>query len=54
VLVIEHNTDVIRHSDWVIDIGPESGPGGGQVVATGTVRTIADCPESITGRYLDC
>lgn len=52
VLVIEHNTDVIRHSDWVIDIGPESGPGGGRVVATGTVRAIADCPESITGQFL--
>lgn len=52
VLVIEHNLDVIKTADWVIDIGPEGGAGGGQVVATGTPEEIAQCKESHTGRAL--
>jgi excinuclease ABC subunit A len=52
VLVIEHNLDVIKSADWVIDLGPEAGEGGGQVVATGTPEAVAECKESHTGRYL--
>jgi len=52
VLVIEHNLDVIKTSDWVIDLGPEGGAGGGQVVAVGTPEDIAASDESHTGRWL--
>ncbi|MEX2586233.1 MAG: hypothetical protein WD315_07530, partial [Balneolaceae bacterium] len=52
VIIIEHNLDVIKSSDWIIDIGPEGGFGGGQVVAEGTPEEIADCEESHTGRFL--
>jgi excinuclease ABC subunit A len=52
LVVIEHNLDVIRRADHIIDMGPEAGPGGGQVVATGSVAEIAACPKSITGQYL--
>jgi excinuclease ABC subunit A len=52
MVVIEHNLDVIKTSDWVIDMGPNGGSGGGQVVATGTPEQIALNPESVTGRYL--
>jgi excinuclease ABC subunit A len=52
VLIIEHNLDVIKASDWVIDLGPEGGDGGGEVIETGTPETIADNPRSITGRFL--
>ncbi|MEJ7138450.1 excinuclease ABC subunit UvrA [Amphibiibacter pelophylacis] len=52
LVVIEHNLDVIRNAGWVIDMGPEGGSGGGQVVATGTPRQIADHPASHTGRFL--
>ncbi|HLS57917.1 MAG TPA: excinuclease ABC subunit UvrA, partial [Zeimonas sp.] len=52
VIVIEHNLDVIKTADWVIDLGPEGGDGGGTVVATGTPEAIADCEASHTGRYL--
>ncbi|MCK8637539.1 excinuclease ABC subunit A [Parasaccharibacter sp. TMW2.1882] len=52
VLVIEHNLDLIKTADWVIDIGPEGGAGGGQVVATGTPEDIAACKESHTGQFL--
>ncbi|MBM7616702.1 excinuclease ABC subunit A [Weissella uvarum] len=52
VLVIEHNLDVIKTADWVIDLGPEGGAGGGQIVATGTPEKIAQVPESYTGQYL--
>ena len=52
VVVIEHNMDVIKNSDWIIDLGPEGGDGGGSVVAEGTPRQIAGRPESHTGRYL--
>jgi excinuclease ABC subunit A len=52
VLVIEHNLEVIKSADWVIDLGPEGGAGGGQIVATGTPEEIARCAESYTGQYL--
>ena len=52
LLVIEHNLDVIKTADWVIDLGPEGGAGGGQVVAAGTPETVAKCEGSHTGRYL--
>lgn len=52
VLLIEHNLDVIKSVDWVIDIGPEGGSGGGEVVAEGTPKEIARLVESITGQYL--
>ena len=52
VLVIEHHLDVLKTADHVIDLGPEGGRGGGEVVAVGTPETIAACPESHTGRYL--
>ncbi|MCZ3393729.1 excinuclease ABC subunit UvrA, partial [Enterococcus faecium] len=52
VLVIEHNLDVIKTADHLIDLGPEGGAGGGQVVAVGTPEAIAAVPESYTGKYL--
>jgi excinuclease ABC subunit A len=52
VLVIEHNLDVIKTADYLIDMGPEGGNGGGQVVVTGTPEEVAACPESHTGRFL--
>lgn len=52
VVIIEHNLDVIKTADWVIDMGPEGGNGGGEIVAQGTPEDIAACPESYTGRYL--
>ena len=52
VIVIEHNLDVIHASDWVIDLGPEAGDQGGQVVVVGPPETVAQCPESHTGRHL--
>ena len=52
VLVIEHNLDVIKMADYVIDLGPEGGNGGGTVIATGTPEEIAEVPESYTGQFL--
>ena len=52
VVVIEHNLDVIKTADWIIDLGPEGGDKGGRVVATGTPEAIAACPTSHTGRFL--
>ena len=52
VLVIEHNMDVIKTADHIIDLGPEGGNGGGQIVATGTPEMVAACEGSYTGRYL--
>jgi len=52
VLVIEHNLDVIKSADWVVDMGPEGGRGGGTIVAQGTPEQIADDPDSYTGRFL--
>ncbi|GAB6066824.1 excinuclease ABC subunit UvrA [Methylothermus subterraneus] len=52
VIVIEHNLDVIKTADWIIDLGPEGGQGGGQVVAQGTPWEVAQCASSHTGRFL--
>ncbi len=52
VIVIEHNLDIIKNADWIIDLGPEGGDGGGQIIATGTPREIANNPKSYTGQYL--
>ncbi|MCA1973124.1 MAG: ATP-binding cassette domain-containing protein, partial [Caenispirillum sp.] len=52
VVVIEHNLEVIKTADWIIDIGPEGGSGGGKVVAAGTPEEIVAVEESYTGRYL--
>lgn len=52
VLVIEHNLDVIRCADWVIDLGPEGGDKGGEVIASGTPEEVAENPKSYTGKYL--
>jgi excinuclease ABC subunit A len=52
ILVIEHNLDVIKCADWIIDMGPEGGMGGGLVVAEGTPEEVADNPNSVTGKFL--
>jgi excinuclease ABC subunit A len=52
VVVIEHNLDVIKSVDWVIDLGPDGGEGGGEVIATGTPEQITEIPESYTGKFL--
>jgi excinuclease ABC subunit A len=52
VLVIEHNLDVMKSADWIIDLGPDAGDQGGQIVAVGTPDEIAACPGSHTGRAL--
>jgi excinuclease ABC subunit A len=52
VIVIEHNLDVIKTADWIIDMGPEGGSGGGTVVTQGTPEAVAECAESHTGAFL--
>jgi excinuclease ABC subunit A len=52
VIVIEHNLDVIKTADWVVDLGPEGGDAGGALIAEGTPETVADHPDSFTGQYL--
>ncbi|MDQ7077567.1 MAG: hypothetical protein Q9M45_06970 [Robiginitomaculum sp.] len=52
VVVIEHNLDVIKQADWILDLGPEGGDGGGEIVVDGTPEDVAKCQESWTGRYL--
>ena len=52
MLVIEHNLDVIKTADYIIDLGPEGGDGGGTVVCSGTPEEIAQCKNSFTGKYL--
>jgi excinuclease ABC subunit A len=52
VVVIEHNLDVIKVADWIIDLGPEGGVRGGEIVATGTPEQVAANPASFTGHYL--
>jgi excinuclease ABC subunit A len=53
IIVIEHNLDVIKTADWVVDLGPEGGDGGGNIVAVGTPEDIAAHPTSYTGHYLE-
>ena len=52
IVVIEHNLDVIKTADWIIDIGPEGGEGGGKIVGTGTPEDLAKNKHSFTGQYL--
>jgi excinuclease ABC subunit A len=52
VVVIEHNLDVIKMADYIIDLGPEGGDEGGRIVATGSPEEVAECRESYTGQYL--
>lgn len=52
IVVIEHNLDVIKTADWIVDLGPEGGSGGGQILVSGTPETVAGCSESHTGRFL--
>ena len=53
LLVIEHNLDVIKCADWILDLGPEGGTGGGRLVAEGTPETVANTPGSHTGEFLN-
>ena len=53
LLVIEHNLDVIKCADWILDLGPEGGTGGGRIVAEGTPETVAATPGSFTGQFLN-
>jgi excinuclease ABC subunit A len=52
IVIIEHNLDVIKTADWIVDLGPEGGEGGGRIIATGTPEELAKNPDSITGKYL--
>jgi excinuclease ABC subunit A len=52
IVVIEHNLDVIKTADWIIDLGPEGGSGGGEIIASGTPEEVAACPHSFTGQFL--
>ena len=52
VVVIEHNLDVIKTADWIVDLGPEGGDGGGQIIATGTPEQVAEQAHSYTGQFL--
>jgi excinuclease ABC subunit A len=52
VLVIEHNLDVVKSADWIVDLGPEGGDGGGRILVEGTPELVAKTPESHTGRFL--
>jgi excinuclease ABC subunit A len=54
LVVIEHNLDVIKTADWIIDLGPEGGDAGGRIVAQGPPEAVARCAESFTGQYLSC
>ena len=51
VLVIEHNLDVIKQADWIVDLGPEGGEAGGELIAAGTPEEVAEVEESFTGQY---
>jgi excinuclease ABC subunit A len=52
MIVIEHNLDVIKQADWIVDLGPEGGEAGGEIVAVGTPEDVAQVEESFTGRFL--
>lgn len=51
-MVIEHNLDVIKTADWIVDLGPEGGSGGGEILISGTPETVAECEASHTARFL--
>jgi excinuclease ABC subunit A len=52
VVVIEHNLDVIKTADWIIDLGPEGGDKGGEIIVVGSPETVSKCKKSHTGQYL--
>jgi excinuclease ABC subunit A len=52
MIVIEHNLDVIKQADWIVDLGPEGGEAGGEIVAVGTPEDVAAVEESFTGQFL--
>jgi excinuclease ABC subunit A len=52
VVIIEHNLDVIKTADWIVDLGPEGGSGGGHIIATGTPEDVARTKDSFTGQFL--
>jgi excinuclease ABC subunit A len=52
VVIIEHNLDVIKQADWIIDLGPEGGKRGGEILCEGTPEEIVKCPRSYTGQFL--
>jgi len=52
LVVIEHNLDVLKCADWILDLGPDAGDAGGELVVAGTPETVAACPSSHTGRFL--
>ena len=52
VVIVEHNMEIIKNADYIIDLGPDGGLEGGQLVATGTPEEVAACQQSITGKYL--
>ena len=52
IVVIEHNLDVIKTADWIVDLGPEGGSGGGEIIASGTPEQVAENPASYTGQFL--
>ena len=52
IVVIEHNLDVIKTADWIVDLGPEGGDGGGEIIVSGTPEQITQCPHSFTGQFL--
>ena len=53
IVIIEHNLDVIKTADWIVDLGPEGGDGGGTIIACGTPEDVAKVEESYTGKYLN-
>lgn len=52
-MIIEHNLDVIKTADWIVDLGPEGGDGGGTIIATGTPEDVVETEISYTGKYLE-
>lgn len=52
-MIIEHNLDVIKTADWIVDLGPEGGDGGGRIIASGSPEEVAKIKGSYTGKYLD-
>ena len=52
IVVIEHNLDVVKTADWVVDLGPEGGNGGGEILIAGTPEQVAACEKSYTGQYM--